>query len=210
MPSQPRTQKRSGAPKAKGAVRAKSGCYTCRIRRKKCDEQANIEGNCQTCVRLKLQCLGFGAKRPEWLRENRNVVELREKIKGFLASQGMIKGHSGSASRITEQESPTLRLADDGSSSSGSPPSTPTLTIDDESRPHRHLTSSIRDVPWQSETFNTGLPSPGQDLSAEDSPPFVSSVDELGTEVMLPPFTLPPISSHSLVSSTPCKIQYHY
>lgn len=26
--------KKVGAPKAKGAVRAKSGCYTCRIRRK--------------------------------------------------------------------------------------------------------------------------------------------------------------------------------
>ena len=78
--------KKPGAPKAKGAVRAKSGCYTCRIRRKvgslftithpttahpllqKCDEQPNAQGSCQTCVRLRLQCLGFGAKRPEWMR----------------------------------------------------------------------------------------------------------------------------------------------
>ena len=81
--------KKPGAPKAKGAVRAKSGCYTCRIRRKvgspfitvtitpsttahpllqKCDEQPNNQGSCQTCVRLRLQCLGFGAKRPEWMR----------------------------------------------------------------------------------------------------------------------------------------------
>lgn len=29
-------KKKGGAPKAKGAVRAKSGCYTCRIRRKVC------------------------------------------------------------------------------------------------------------------------------------------------------------------------------
>lgn len=34
-PKSPTTQaRRTGAPKAKGAVRAKSGCYTCRIRRK--------------------------------------------------------------------------------------------------------------------------------------------------------------------------------
>ncbi|TBU33495.1 hypothetical protein BD311DRAFT_437937 [Dichomitus squalens] len=59
---QVRSQKKPGAPKPKGAVRAKSGCYTCRIRRKKCDEQPNEEGACQTCVRLRLQCLGFGAK----------------------------------------------------------------------------------------------------------------------------------------------------
>jgi hypothetical protein len=69
-------------------VRAKSGCYTCRsvspstlvlsftdadvahcrIRRKKCDEKSNEDGHCETCVRLRLECLGFGTKRPEWLR----------------------------------------------------------------------------------------------------------------------------------------------
>ena len=71
--------------KPKGAVRAKSGCYTCRIRRKvpfypvrrvssltdahqKCDEKMDNEGSCQTCARLRLQCLGFGAKRPDWMR----------------------------------------------------------------------------------------------------------------------------------------------
>ncbi|KAH8117770.1 hypothetical protein DFH11DRAFT_1570582 [Phellopilus nigrolimitatus] len=60
--------KRSGTSKPKGAVRAKSGCYTCRIRRKKCDENPDADGSCQTCVRLHIQCLGFGAKRPEWMR----------------------------------------------------------------------------------------------------------------------------------------------
>lgn len=34
----------------------------------KCDEKPDAEGNCQTCVRLRLQCLGFGAKRPDWMR----------------------------------------------------------------------------------------------------------------------------------------------
>ncbi|KAF8442441.1 fungal-specific transcription factor domain-containing protein [Boletus edulis BED1] len=119
---------RSGAPKTKGAVRAKSGCYTCRIRRKKCDEQMNVDGSCATCVRLRLQCLGFGAKRPEWLRENRNVLDLRDKIKTFLASQGMIKGHSGSATRAAEQEQQILSLSTDYVSPTNSP-QTPTLSI---------------------------------------------------------------------------------
>jgi hypothetical protein len=135
----------------------------------KCDERANEAGHCQTCVRLRLQCLGFGAKRPEWLRvksflylaqsitevlitqESRNVVDLREKIKAFLAAQGMIKGHSGSGPRNAEQEPPMLRLADDYSSSSGSPP-TPTLSLAsvDELRPlHHGLTiSAMRDQTW--------------------------------------------------------------
>ncbi|KAH7925834.1 hypothetical protein BV22DRAFT_1088286, partial [Leucogyrophana mollusca] len=140
--------RRAGAPKAKGAVRAKSGCYTCRIRRKKCDEQPNEEGNCQTCVRLRLQCLGFGAKRPEWLRENRNVVDLREKIKGFLAAQGMIKGHSGSGPRSAEQEPHILSLSSEYASPSNSP-QTPTLSISssDEQLP---VSSNypLRDIPY--------------------------------------------------------------
>ncbi|KAF9223695.1 hypothetical protein BS17DRAFT_880306 [Gyrodon lividus] len=130
MPPTPKSPqaRRAGAPKAKGAVRAKSGCYTCRIRRKKCDEEMNAEGSCGTCVRLRLQCLGFGAKRPEWLRENRNVIDLRDKIKTFLASQGMIKGHSGSAPRSSDQEPQILSLSSDYPSPSNSP-QTPTLSI---------------------------------------------------------------------------------
>ncbi|KAL0953252.1 hypothetical protein HGRIS_004504 [Hohenbuehelia grisea] len=129
----PQKKQQGGAPKAKGAVRAKSGCYTCRIRRKKCDERPNPQGHCETCVRLRLECLGFGAKRPEWLRENRNVVELRDRIKHFLASQGMIKGHSGSGPRNAEQEPPVLKLNGDGEvvpqqTRGGSHSPTPTLS----------------------------------------------------------------------------------
>jgi hypothetical protein len=36
MSTTSKPSKRTGVPKAKGAVRAKSGCYTCRIRRKVC------------------------------------------------------------------------------------------------------------------------------------------------------------------------------
>ncbi|KAJ6520870.1 hypothetical protein DFH09DRAFT_1373202 [Mycena vulgaris] len=70
--SQQRLSRSAGKGRAalkKGAVCEKSGCYTCRIRRKKCDERSNQAGHCKTCVRLRIQCLGFGAKRPEWLRE---------------------------------------------------------------------------------------------------------------------------------------------
>ncbi|KAG1887055.1 fungal-specific transcription factor domain-containing protein [Suillus subluteus] len=133
VPKSPTQSRRSGAPKAKGAVRAKSGCYTCRIRRKKCDESANADGSCQTCVRLRLQCLGFGAKRPEWLRANDKVVDLREKIKNFLAAQGMIKGHSGAGPRPNDQEPSILSLSADYASPSTSP-QTPTLSISSDER----------------------------------------------------------------------------
>jgi hypothetical protein len=34
----------------------------------KCDEDINELGECKACVRLHLECLGFGQKRPEWLK----------------------------------------------------------------------------------------------------------------------------------------------
>jgi hypothetical protein len=134
----PSAKPKKSVPKAPGTVRAKSGCYTCRIRRKKCDEKPNEDGYCQTCVRLRLQCLGFGAKRPDWLRENRRVMELREKIKTFLASQGMIKGHSAAGPR-SSNESTFLALSDDYGSSSDSPP-TPTLSLSPSEDHHQHST----------------------------------------------------------------------
>jgi len=150
MPAAPKEQlsKKPGAPKAKGAVRAKSGCYTCRIRRKKCDEHQNQDGYCDTCVRLRLQCLGFGAKRPDWLRESHNVSLMRDKIKAFLAAQGMIKGHSGTGPRGSEHDLPILRLEEDNTPSSSESPPTPTLSLS-PSEPPRHLQheSAIREQP---------------------------------------------------------------
>lgn len=61
-------------------------------------------------------------------QENRNVLDLRDKIKTFLASQGMIKGHSGAAPRTAEQEPQILALSADYVSPTNSP-QTPTLSI---------------------------------------------------------------------------------
>ncbi|RDX57063.1 hypothetical protein K466DRAFT_574118 [Polyporus arcularius HHB13444] len=176
---QARSQKKPGAPKPKGAVRAKSGCYTCRIRRKKCDEQPNEEGACQTCVRLRLQCLGFGAKRPDWMRENNSVTELREKIKTFLASQGMIKGHSGSGPRTNEEHPPVLVLVDGLQNSPSSPP-TPTLSAtssEGQRPPHNGMNTSFERAP---PTHYQTMPPPeqqhyGQTLTSISTPAYLPS-----------------------------------
>ncbi|KDQ57063.1 hypothetical protein JAAARDRAFT_194246 [Jaapia argillacea MUCL 33604] len=141
-----RSTKKSGAPKTKGAVRAKSGCYTCRIRRKKCDEQIDDQGCCGTCVRLRLQCLGFGAKRPDYLKDGKQVATYRDKIKTFLASNGMIKGHANSGSRAAEQEANILRLTEDSDTSSAPSP-TPSLSScsDDARHGSVHTLSYVRD-----------------------------------------------------------------
>ncbi|KAG6841432.1 hypothetical protein C0991_011102 [Blastosporella zonata] len=145
-----------GAPKQKGAIRAKSGCYTCRIRRK---------GGF-----IKTPCPIFpDIHAPH--KESRNVTELREKIKSFLAAQGMIKGHSGTGPRDAEPEHPTLHLrTEDYSSASESPP-IPTLSLADPSRPH-HMISSIRDDHYGLGEFSS--PSNLYPADFRDTSPFSS------------------------------------
>jgi len=48
--------------------RNRLGCHTCRIRRKKCDERKDLSngGSCDTCLRLNIECLGWGPSRPAW------------------------------------------------------------------------------------------------------------------------------------------------
>ncbi|KAF9511254.1 hypothetical protein BS47DRAFT_1346974 [Hydnum rufescens UP504] len=47
-------------------TRSRHGCLTCRIRRKKCNEPAD-QTVCDTCQRLKIECLGYAPRPPEWL-----------------------------------------------------------------------------------------------------------------------------------------------
>ncbi|KAJ7882805.1 hypothetical protein B0H14DRAFT_2702886 [Mycena olivaceomarginata] len=90
----PRVRKEQNA---NAASRTKSGCYTCRICRKKCDERMNLNHSCETCARLKLECLGFGPKLPEWLREKNSAAQVKNKIKDHTSSR-----------RIAQQDSTEL------------------------------------------------------------------------------------------------------
>ncbi|KAJ3565172.1 hypothetical protein NP233_g7807 [Leucocoprinus birnbaumii] len=126
------TTKRAGAPKAKGAVRAKSGCYTCRIRRKVCRPNVmNSPTNRVTVPPVSGSVSNAWASVASDLmpssQENRNVLQLRDKIKNFLASQGDDQGPFG------------LR------GSSSSPPSrSQTLSNEDYAPRHHHQTSNTR------------------------------------------------------------------
>nr|XP_019008552.1 uncharacterized protein I206_06229 [Kwoniella pini CBS 10737]OCF47333.1 hypothetical protein I206_06229 [Kwoniella pini CBS 10737] len=57
--------------------RGKTGCITCRLRKKRCDEAKPI---CATCSRLGIECMGYGVKRPKWLRENDNAKKAKQNI----------------------------------------------------------------------------------------------------------------------------------
>ncbi|KAG6884808.1 hypothetical protein C0993_008138 [Termitomyces sp. T159_Od127] len=88
----------------------KGGCWTCRLRRKvcliaftvhwtclmksstqKCDEQREGD-SCKTCLRLTIKCLGWGPRRPEWMRDKQQVEQYKAEIKAQLTRAGLIRG----------------------------------------------------------------------------------------------------------------------
>ena len=99
-----------------------------------------------SCCQAELVLMGLRAP-----QETHNVAEVREKIKNFLASYGMIKGHTGAVLPRDSDVLPTLRLSGDASDSSESP-STPTLSLCSDSLSsdgiiagHTYTLSSARD-----------------------------------------------------------------
>ena len=59
------------------APRSLRGCWTCRLRRKKCDE---AHPSCQTCTNLELDCSGYDSK-PEWFDGGSSQALLQHDIK---------------------------------------------------------------------------------------------------------------------------------
>ncbi|EMD33986.1 hypothetical protein CERSUDRAFT_86751 [Gelatoporia subvermispora B] len=74
----------------------KGGCWTCRVRRKKCDEEREGD-SCKTCIRLGISCLGWGPKRPEWMRDKEKVAAYKASIKEQLTRAGLIRGQPRAA-----------------------------------------------------------------------------------------------------------------
>ncbi|CAG8952941.1 hypothetical protein HYFRA_00007656 [Hymenoscyphus fraxineus] len=61
--------------------RSQKGCWTCRVRKRKCDEKFPI---CSTCRALKIECHGYGAQ-PEWMDRGAKQRAQALKIKQMVA-----------------------------------------------------------------------------------------------------------------------------
>jgi C6 transcription factor Pro1 len=145
----------------------------------------------------------------------------REKIKDFLAAQGMIKGHSGSGTRTSEQEGMLVLINDHGRSDTSSPHS-PALSVDssdDHRRPNGHNVSSLRHDPHYpsislSAQHSHGYSSQRMSFSSarESSPlnlprlpsayhhplPDMADARETMNSELILPFSPPPTSSNIL------------
>ncbi|KAH8807758.1 fungal-specific transcription factor domain-containing protein [Xylogone sp. PMI_703] len=58
-------------------IRSGTGCWTCRVRKKKCDE---VHPACRACTSRQLQCHGYGP-RPEWMDGGAREETETERIK---------------------------------------------------------------------------------------------------------------------------------
>jgi hypothetical protein len=63
-----------------GPLRSKQGCWTCRLRKKKCDENHPL---CSLCTSLSITCYGYGP-RPEWMDNGERERAVANNIKEIV------------------------------------------------------------------------------------------------------------------------------
>ena len=74
-----------------GPLRSKQGCWTCRLRRKKCDEKHPF---CSTCESLTITCYGYGSK-PDWMDNGEKEKAMANSIKQIVKKTSRQKGRLG-------------------------------------------------------------------------------------------------------------------
>jgi hypothetical protein len=128
-----------------GVLRSKHGCWTCRLRKKKCDEERPC---CNTCKSLTITCHGYGP-RPSWMSNPEEREAMKVEI-GFAVKNPVKKKHTQKLASSTTMR-PILPASDllDNSTSSTDPPHAP---------PVHHIYASDHE-------HSDGLP--GQDSSHE-------------------------------------------
>ncbi|OWZ33025.1 hypothetical protein C356_05516 [Cryptococcus neoformans c45] len=82
--------------------RGKTGCITCRLRKKRCDETKPL---CATCTRLGIECMGYGIKRPDWLRQKENARKAKQEIKATVMSKRFKRAKTAESTVADDKDS---------------------------------------------------------------------------------------------------------
>lgn len=111
-------------------LRSSDGCWTCRLRRKKCDETR--PGPCLACAALEIEC-HYDEKKPDWMdggaRQRAAAEELKATIKRLASARRDRKFLEGMRAEKEARESASLARAADavrwaGDSGSDAPDAT--------------------------------------------------------------------------------------
>ncbi|KAH0529895.1 hypothetical protein TsFJ059_004592 [Trichoderma semiorbis] len=132
-------------------VRSQSGCYTCRLRRKKCDER---RPECSGCAALEITC-HFGDIKPDWMDGGPKQKEMAEFVKAQVKKQASQRRDRKYLDML-ESGTRKVSLSDDPKTDvergySASAPST-------KESPNSHGSGSTAatsppEMPWHSQAF---------------------------------------------------------
>jgi hypothetical protein len=86
-----------------GPLRSKQGCWTCRLRKKKCDEGRPY---CSTCESLSITCYGFGPK-PDWMNNGEKERAVANSLKEIVKHTSRRKA----TTLFSKQRDPIIRIA---------------------------------------------------------------------------------------------------
>ncbi|KIK66755.1 hypothetical protein GYMLUDRAFT_37885 [Collybiopsis luxurians FD-317 M1] len=135
------------APSLNFPYRSKGGCWTCRVRRKKCDGRPDAEGRCETCVRLHLQCIDYDVEHPTRIPgENTSPDKLCDTVRSFQPP------HSSDPHPRTLKPESVHLSAQNPRFPVGVPPSKP-LTLKGKVAPHGPVADSGEESPYPGPLF---------------------------------------------------------
>lgn len=165
------------------SVRSKRGCWTCRIRKKKCDENTP---ECTACKTLDIKCHVFNQK-PDWMdgggREREGALEIKLSVKASLnrravlrsASRRQTRSRGGQALGLSSQE-PSLSTPGTSAASSASDHGD-AGDIPQYDKPSQSITPSPAPTSIRKETAPPRGPSDTHDLAVLIQPPFTEEDD---------------------------------
>ncbi|KZV60745.1 hypothetical protein PENSPDRAFT_693999 [Peniophora sp. CONT] len=178
---------------------SRGGCWTCRLRRKKCDEQRSDDDSCATCRRLKLKCLGWGARRPDWMRvgaasllcnlrclDKEEVQRYKAEIKAHLLRQGLIRGQPRAGFAANEPRPTARRAATSPTHPYAKVPSPRKASLGNTGWEQLSLPGYATDDLFANDAFASGVPAFTNDHTIFESPPPPAS--------SVPSLTLPPLA----------------
>ncbi|KAG5979729.1 hypothetical protein E4U55_004822 [Claviceps digitariae] len=142
-----------------GKTRSSVGCWTCRVRRKKCDENRPV---CDTCKALEITCF-FQEDKPEWMDGGPKQRDMAERIKAQVkkqASQRRDRKYLDVLKGETQQVA--IRNLDDVSAAATTTTTTTTATRNhgpgmgsssQSSSANGVVSSSPPEIPWHRQVF---------------------------------------------------------
>lgn len=157
--------------------RSTQGCWTCRVRHKKCDE---IRPFCRACTSRKVQCHGYGEK-PVWLDGGPLEQAYRKDIKKAVKQNFRLLRKSKS-SGFRSRGSPRTELRLDNDRDPPSPKGLP--SSHQGGGKHQRLIPTESEQPYRSELAGElQLGTPQHSASSSANPSQVRKVVPLGRNV---------------------------